>query len=77
MQYNYIVKSGQSLVDIALQEYGTTEGVLSICNDNDLSIGTVLTEGTVLVLDTDKVLKSNIVGYYERRNITITKAELE
>lgn len=45
-----IVKSGQTLLDIALQEKGSIEAVEEIATLNSLSVTEELTAGTVLTL---------------------------
>lgn len=57
MYKDIVVFNGQSISDIAIQEYGTYEGVFAIMVDNMLrinSINDVLSPGTVL-----KIRKAN------------------
>lgn len=44
------VESGQSLIDIAVQAYGTANTLANICEANNLEFDAVLRAGKVLVL---------------------------
>lgn len=45
-----VVESGQSLVDIAVQAYGTADALAIICEANNLEFDTLLQAGMLLVL---------------------------
>lgn len=62
-----IVLDGQSLLDIALQEYGDIAAILWIAQDNNLSLTSDLAGGLALKIR-DGVLRQEIVGYYKRLN---------
>lgn len=52
-----VVAVGQNLNDIALQEYGSTDGMLQLALDNGLgSVGQNLTAGQLLKIDDSKVI---------------------
>jgi hypothetical protein len=66
-----IIKSGQSLFDIALQAYGTIEGVFSLLADNPGKLTTLtdeLTPGTELVVN-GAVLNKYVADEYTNRGI--------
>lgn len=66
------VKKGQDLLDVALQEYGSAEGVIKLIEDNltltlesDLLVGQELT----IIQEPDK---AEIVNYYSKFNHIVT-----
>ena len=71
----------QNMFDIALQGYGSIEGVIDLMQDNKLTtLG-----GTISVYDTYDITKQplnrNIKNFYEERNVKpatgVTQANLE
>lgn len=61
MQYqNYKSKPFQSLMDIAIQFYGTPESVVKLCADNGLNIGDRIQVGAELLVDTTYCENENI-----------------
>ena len=63
------VNQGQNLLDIALQEYGSTEGVINLVFDNSLDINSPLAGGDELVIDDNKVINAEVVKYYIDRKL--------
>jgi hypothetical protein len=62
--YNYILQPGQNLIDVALQEYGSIDGLLKLCNDNNIAIGQNVNPGTSLIIDSNSVLlKKQVINY--------------
>lgn len=57
---NIKVKSGQTLIDIALQEYGCIEGLVYILEDNALSMDSESYAGQALIIrDIPEITKDN------------------
>jgi len=66
------VKSGQTLFDIALQCYGSVEGVYQLISDNNLtSLTDLLPVDTELVIDTTKIINQQLVDYYDQEKINV------
>lgn len=63
------VLQNQTLSDIALQVYGSVEGVFVLATDNNLSVTTELKAGQMLEYQADKVINKQIVQYYSDNNI--------
>lgn|GEM_PF-1055726 len=66
-----IIANRQTIWDIALQRYGTIEGVFQILADNPNAIANLdaaLAPGTVLRIN-DTAIDANILAYYQRNNI--------
>lgn len=54
------VKSGQTLIDIALQEYGCTEGLVMLLDDNSLSMDSEAYPGQELFIrELPEITKDN------------------
>lgn len=63
------VKRGQSLTDIAMQVYGSPDGVADLAKDNGLSVTDKVPAGTQLDYSSDKVIDSRVVTYYQTNDI--------
>ncbi len=68
-----VVYEGQNLVDIAIQEYGSLEGVWQLVRDNSFlqTIDYDLKAGQKLRIDTSKQIRNDIVTFFDQRNIKI------
>lgn len=59
-----VTSEGQSMLDIALQEYGDAAGVISVAAINGLSVTTKLATNTELSVDDDNPINRKIRDYY-------------
>lgn len=67
----YIVSEGQNIYDVAIQEYGDTEGVYLLLEDNPtLSLDSVLNAGQLLTIKSAP-LNMSIVAYFKRQKYRI------
>ena len=64
-----VVLNGQSLFDIALQEFGTVEAVFDIALLNELSVTDSLDAGTELSLPSSTDTDELILKHYKKNNI--------
>tara|TARA_R110000765_G_scaffold326567_1_gene417847 strand:- start:563 stop:1396 length:834 start_codon:yes stop_codon:yes gene_type:complete len=70
---NYIVKSGQSIYDIAVEVYGGVAGIKNILIDNPtIDINTYLEENSTLIVfpNTSTIVDINISNYFKYKTIT-------
>lgn len=63
------VEEGQTLSDIAIQEYGTLEALTDLARANDISITDDLIAGTSLVLP-DKIFNRSMQSYCNINSIS-------
>lgn len=63
------VLNNQSLLDIAIQEYGTAQAVLALALANGLEATDRLEPGQVLVLPSEAPMDRDMVAYYRSRRI--------
>lgn len=74
------VEYGQTLVDIAVQAFGTADGLSTICNLNDLEFDEDLPAGLLLILP-DADLNNDVLQYMINKNVKVnshlTEQELE
>lgn len=63
------VQIGQTLLDIALQTYGTVESVIDVMQDNGITDITEVVEGRELLIDSSKIQNAEVVAYYSRNDI--------
>lgn len=63
------VLSNQTLTDIAIQVYGSAEGVFFLAQENGLSVTDDLTPGQLLVLSPNPLADKKIVQYYADNGI--------
>lgn len=65
----YTILAGQSIMDVALINYGTVAAAMGIAEANDVALTAELAEGTVLELpeglETDKV----VTNYYVEQGV--------
>lgn len=61
-----VVTEGQSMLDLALQLYGSTEGLLDLCLLNNLSVNERLTPGQRILYDESKIRNTSAVAFYKR-----------
>ena len=59
------VMQGQSLVDIAMQVYGSAEGVFTLAKENGLSVTDEVSPGQVLTYDPGNVVEKSVSDYYD------------
>lgn len=63
------VRNGQTLTDIAIQVYGSSEAVFTLASENALDITDKLTAGMELDYSSDNIVNKRIVDYYAANNI--------
>lgn len=66
-----VVLNNQTLLDIAIQEYGTIEAVFELAMANGLGITDELTTGTKLKIIKAKE-ETEILGYYKQNTISLS-----
>jgi len=74
--------NGQTIFDIAIQEYGSTNEIFQIIKDNseifDNGITTILDPGTLLNIRNDlKLSKPRIAAYYKKKGIKVSSGFFE
>lgn len=70
------VESGQNLIDIALQEYGTPEALVTICADNALEYDANLVPDQALAIrqtGVDKIdfINMTVLAEYQKAGLVI------
>ena len=68
-----IVQQGQCLLDIALQEYGSAEGVVMLMRDNGLELDADIAPGTSLVIRNTPINKA-VKEYFASKRIKVASA---
>lgn len=63
-----VVQAGQTLLDIAVQEYGTIEAVFMLAKANKLSVTDTLQAGQEIEIP-EKVYNSELADYCQRNNV--------
>ena len=63
------VMQGQSLVDIAMQVYGSAEGVFALAKENGLSVTDEVSPGQVLTYDPGNVVEKSVSDYYDTNGV--------
>tara|TARA_Y100000768_G_scaffold308314_1_gene242502 strand:+ start:166 stop:456 length:291 start_codon:yes stop_codon:yes gene_type:complete len=64
------VLNGQTLEDIAIQAYGSIDGVGKIVQDNsDLSWDSELSTGQIIFIEKDYYINKDVVNYLKARDI--------
>lgn len=65
----YTVRNGQNIYDVALQLYGSIEGVFDILVNNNLSLNSELKPGDVIRYDEGFRINSGIIKVMEENNV--------
>lgn len=64
------VLAGQTLTDIAMQVYGSAEGVFLLATENGLSVTEEIHPGQVLTYEPDKVIEKYVSNYFDINNVS-------
>jgi len=69
MQQNYKAVNGQSLLDVCLNTYGTTDLLYKLLQDNSIAgLDYTPVTGQVFVYDDDLVIDQGIAQYFNQTN---------
>lgn len=72
----YIVRSGQNLYDIALQLYGSVEGIFYLLVYNEwLSVNTELRHGMILEYGADMFINRDVVNWFIENGIKVKNGD--
>lgn len=63
------VLQGQSLVDIAMQVYGSAEGVFLLAKENGLSVTDEILPKQVLVYNPENIIEKSVTGHYNKNSV--------
>jgi hypothetical protein len=72
-----MISEGQNLFDLALQQYGSIEGIFWIIEDNITVVNSIdasLVAGMVLNIR-DAVIDSEVINYYERNKTQVNTGD--
>jgi hypothetical protein len=62
MMNEFVIEyDGLSLMDVAVQVYGSITGVIQLASDNNISITDDLAIGQVLKIDSSKIIDARVV----------------
>jgi hypothetical protein len=62
----------QNILDIAIQEYGSVEGLINVAKLNDLDVDADELGGLTLKIDTDHIIVPGTRTYFKNRSYTVT-----
>lgn len=75
---DYRVRYGQTIFDVAVQNYGHIEGIAILIQDNSgMTLNTTLVSGDILSVNPSKVIDSGRVGYLKENAIVIANYDEE
>jgi len=72
-----VIQSGQNVVDLALQETGSIEGLVALLNLNGLAINSVLVPGNELKTKTVEVVSEEVRSFYNDLNYKVNTGDQE
>ena len=75
---NYTIKEGQTLLDIAIQKYGSIEGIAFLLEDNPgiIEVTDSLISGTMLnIRDDSYIIDQTVVDYLKEKSITLATGQ--
>jgi hypothetical protein len=74
----YRVRYGQTIFDVAVQNYGHIEGIAFLIQDNvGVTLNTTLVSGEILSINTSKVIDSGKVNYLKDNKVVIANYDEE
>lgn len=74
----YKVKEAQNIIDLAIQESGSVEGVFDLITNNDLgNINVRVNFGDEILINSAAPTDINIRDFYAKRQALITTADFE
>ncbi len=62
-----LIEAGQNLADVAVQEFGGIDALLSLCLDNNLELGAEVEPGTELSINPAHIQDKKILQYYKTK----------
>ena len=68
---NLTISEGRNPVDVALQEYGKPESIVSLMLGNGLSLADEITAGQILIIDTTLIQKKDTVSFYINKKLVV------
>lgn len=69
------VSSGQSLIDVCLQELGTLDSLFDLADANGITITQLLTPGQVLQVPASALSRPAVAAYFSQRQQRINVAD--
>ena len=72
-----VVQENQTIYDIALQEYGSVEGIFQIMEDNEVDLETNVTVDQEILIDQDQVIDQSVVDYYAKEGILVANGTVD
>lgn len=69
---NVKVYKDQNVVDLALQEYGSVEGLIKLSKRNDLDIDEDPAPGNIIKIETTEVVMADVRTFYKNKNFKVS-----
>lgn len=69
-----VVAQGQSLLDIAMQVYGSADAVYTLAKDNAKSVTDILSVGEELSYSSDNMVDARVARYFATNEISPSTA---
>lgn len=66
---NIVISENQNIIDVAMQEYGSLEGLLTFARLNGLALDEDLVSGTNLIVDEAEIVNKQLQSLFENRRV--------
>lgn len=70
------VGSDQNIVDLAIQEYGSVEGLVAFAERNGLGVDRDPETGALVEVETSEVVVATTREFYKNQNIVVTTGKV-
>lgn len=72
-----VVKNGQDIFDVVLQEFGTLDNLGQFITDNGLSINDYISSGQELTINNENTGELRVKNSFEKANFVVMNADEE
>lgn len=73
----YNVRENQSLIDVAMQVYGTTDYLVKLCQNNALTLDSDLVSNQAIIYDAALSQQSTLPNYLKLNSLFIATGQVE
>ncbi len=72
-----MIRSGQSIIDVCLQNFGTVENLFDLLSDNKLNLDSKLKSGQEIQINTIKKGNETIKRTFQLNGIFVTNSQIQ
>jgi hypothetical protein len=71
-----VVSEGQNIIDLAIQMYGSVDGIFQLMNDNQIqNVNIALQTGIVLKFDKTQIIDPDVLKVYNKKGVIVNTGD--